>query len=451
MSSTQSTSSSFSAAGADPGRLLFSKIAWRLMPFLFACYLVAQIDRMNVAFAKLEMLDNLGFSEAVYGVGAGVFFIGYFLFEVPSNLLLRRYGAHRWIARIMISWGAVSACMMFVQTPLQFYVMRFLLGVAEAGFFPGVIYYLTDWFTREYRARITAILMTAIAVSGVIVGPISGAILHSMGGHGGIAGWQWLFLLEGVPSVVLGVVTLFWLPPSPARATFLSQGEKQLLAARIAEERTTVDDVPVRSLLLSPRLWIFSALYASYGMSFFRLRLLAADHHQVVGSQGPTFDRAAISHSLGCRRYRHVHGRGLGGPPPEPTAGAHRAFASRSHRLGSKPGRIGQCPAFAGRAQSGDVRLDGIAAGVLESPDRRLARRRERDSDRHHHLHRQSAGPLFSLYRRLDKDGHGSYGLGNVHVRSSVPCRGDFACDSVRKQNPRCEMKSRTDSLDQGD
>ncbi|MFT0172602.1 MFS transporter [Paraburkholderia mimosarum] len=269
MSSTQSTSSSFSAAGADPGRLLFSKIAWRLMPFLFACYLVAQIDRMNVAFAKLEMLDNLGFSEAVYGVGAGVFFIGYFLFEVPSNLLLRRYGAHRWIARIMISWGAVSACMMFVQTPLQFYVMRFLLGVAEAGFFPGVIYYLTDWFTREYRARITAILMTAIAVSGVIVGPISGAILHSMGGHGGIAGWQWLFLLEGVPSVVLGVVTLFWLPPSPARATFLSQGEKQLLAARIAEERTTVDDVPVRSLLLSPRLWIFSALYASYGMSFF--------------------------------------------------------------------------------------------------------------------------------------------------------------------------------------
>lgn len=269
MSTPQGTPVGRVADTRESDRALFGKIAWRLMPFLFVCYLIAQVDRMNVAFAKLEMLDALGFSETVYGLGAGIFFIGYVLFEVPSNMLLKRYGAHRWIARIMISWGAVSAGMMFVHTPMQFYVMRFLLGVAEAGFFPGVIYYLTDWFTREYRTKMTAIFMTAIAVAGVVVGPVSGAILHSLGGHRGIDGWQWLFLIEGVPSVLLGVLTLFWLPPSPERATFLSAAEKTRLAELVDGERVGVANVPFRQVLASSRVWILSGIYGCYGMSFF--------------------------------------------------------------------------------------------------------------------------------------------------------------------------------------
>ena len=207
------------------------------MPFLFVCYLFAQVDRMNIAFAKLDMLDDLGFSEAVYGLGAGVFFIGYVLFEVPSNMLLRRYGAHRWLARIMVSWGLVSAGMMFVQTPMQFYIMRFLLGMAEAGFFPGVIFYLTGWFTREHRGRMTAAFMTAIAVAGVVVGPVSGAVLHHFHELGGYAGWQWLFLIEGVPSVLLGLATLYCLPVSPERARWLTPQEAGRLNALLQAER----------------------------------------------------------------------------------------------------------------------------------------------------------------------------------------------------------------------
>ena len=253
----------------DADRKLFRKAAWRLMPFLFVCYLFAQVDRMNIAFAKLDMLDDLGFSEAVYGLGAGVFFIGYVLFEVPSNMLLRRYGAHRWLARIMVSWGLVSAGMMFVQTPMQFYIMRFLLGMAEAGFFPGVIFYLTGWFTREHRGRMTAAFMTAIAVAGVVVGPVSGAVLHHFHELGGYAGWQWLFLIEGVPSVLLGLATLYCLPVSPERARWLTPQEAGRLNALLQAEREGVDDTPVRQALRGARLWILSGIYACYGMSFF--------------------------------------------------------------------------------------------------------------------------------------------------------------------------------------
>ncbi|MDR3098813.1 MAG: MFS transporter [Paraburkholderia sp.] len=254
---------------ADMRRALFGKIAWRLMPFLFLCYLIAQVDRMNIAFAKLQMLDDLGFSELVYGMGAGVFFVGYVLFEVPSNLLMKRYGARRWIARIMISWGAVSAGTLFVHTPAQFYTMRLLLGVAEAGFFPGIIYYLTDWFPRAWRTRMTAIFMTAIAVAGVTVGPVSGVILHSMNGLHGLAGWQWLFVIEGVPSIVLGLATLAWLPASPQQARFLSADEKAQVHALIEAERATVRKVRVGQVLARPLVWVFSAIYGCYGVSFF--------------------------------------------------------------------------------------------------------------------------------------------------------------------------------------
>jgi ACS family tartrate transporter-like MFS transporter len=187
----------------DEGQVL-AKIRRRLIPFMFLLYIVSYVDRVNVGFAALQMNQDLGLSASVFGLGAGIFFIGYFLFEVPSNLIMERIGARLWIARIMVSWGLVSAGMMFMKGATSFYALRFLLGLAEAGFFPGMILYLTYWFPRRDHARAIALFMTANATAGVVGGPISGALL-TMHGLGGLAGWQWLFLLEGVPAVVLGV------------------------------------------------------------------------------------------------------------------------------------------------------------------------------------------------------------------------------------------------------
>jgi MFS family permease len=250
-------------------KALFKKIAWRLMPFLLICYLVAQVDRMNVSFAKLQMLDELKFSESIYGLAAGVFFIGYVLFEVPSNILLRKYGAHRWIARIMVSWGIVTVGMMFVSTPMQFYVMRFLLGVAEAGFFPGVIFYLTYWFPKAQRTKMTAIFMTAIALSGVIVGPISGWILQNLHSFHGYSGWQWLFIIEGVPAVLLGICCLFYLPSDPQRSAWLSAEEKTQLSELLSQESRAHVELPLREVLRGPKVWLLSGIYGCYGISFF--------------------------------------------------------------------------------------------------------------------------------------------------------------------------------------
>ena len=201
----------------------YRKVAKRLIPFLLLCYVVAYLDRVNVGFAKLQMLTDLKFSEEIYGLGAGIFFIGYFLFEVPSNVILHKVGARVWIARIMISWGILSACMMFVTTPTMFYVVRFFLGVAEAGFFPGIILYLTYWYPAHRRAKQTAYFMTAVALSGIIGGPLSGWILRDFGGMNGWAGWQWMFLIEGIPSVVIGIVVLFFLDDRIAHAKWLTR------------------------------------------------------------------------------------------------------------------------------------------------------------------------------------------------------------------------------------
>src|SRR5215475_5412704 len=176
----------------------YAKVTLRLLPFLFMCYVFAYLDRVNVGFAKLQMLSDLKFSETIYGLGAGIFFIGYFLFEVPSNLIMYRVGARVWIGRIMITWGILAILMMFVKTPSQFYVLRFLLGAAEAGFIPGILFYLTYWFPAQHRGRISAMFLTGIPISGVIGGPLSGWIMQAFSGHHGLAGWQWLFLLEGL-------------------------------------------------------------------------------------------------------------------------------------------------------------------------------------------------------------------------------------------------------------
>jgi len=187
---------------ADVERATLAKVTRRLLPFLFLLYIVCFLDRVNVGFAALQMNQDLGFSPAVYGFGAGVFFLGYVLFEVPSNLILARMGARVWIARIMITWGLLAAAMMLVRGPLSFYGLRFLLGVAEAGFFPGIIYYVSSWFPAAERARAIARFMIAIPLSSVVGGPVSGALL-GLNGRLGLAGWQWLFLLEGLPAVVL--------------------------------------------------------------------------------------------------------------------------------------------------------------------------------------------------------------------------------------------------------
>jgi len=223
------------AGSPEFGKATYAKITWRLIPFLFLLYILAYLDRVNVGFAKLQMATDLKFSDTVYGWGAGSFFIGCFFFEVPSNVILHKVGAKIWIARIMIVWGAISAAM-YTSNQLIFYLLRFLLGVAEAGFFPGIILYLTFWYMRTHRAKMVGGFMTAIALAGVIGGPISGWIPGNMAGVSGLKGWQWLFLLEGLPSVVVGVLVLFFLDDGPAKAKWLSDDEKALVLRRLDEE-----------------------------------------------------------------------------------------------------------------------------------------------------------------------------------------------------------------------
>lgn len=256
-----------------------AKTRRRQIPFLFLLYIVAYLDRINVGFASLQMNRALGFSATTYGLGAGIFFISYVLFEVPSNMILARVGARLWIARIMISWGIVSSAMMFVRSAESFYVLRFLLGLAEAGFFPGIIFYLTQWFPSAERARTVAAFMTATLVAGVVGGPISGALL-SLDGRSGLAGWQWLFLIEGVPAVALGFVVLRVLTEKPAEAAWLSDEERTALIASLAEgfDRGSADG-GAGAALRDSRTWLMAAVYFTipvtlYGIGFWLPQML---------------------------------------------------------------------------------------------------------------------------------------------------------------------------------
>ncbi|WP_175923236.1 MFS transporter [Burkholderia latens] len=247
----------------------YRKVSWRLTPLLLLCYVVAYLDRVNVGFAKLQMASDLNLSDTVYGLGAGIFFFGYFLFEVPSNIILHKVGARVWIARIMATWGVISILTMFVTTPAMFYVMRFLLGVAEAGFFPGVILYLTYWYPAHRRGRMTTFFMTAVALSGVIGGPISGFILKAFNGVSGWHGWQWLFLLEGIPSVLAGVLVFFALDDRIANAKWLTDDEKALLARNVDAEEATKEDLPLGTVMSSPRVWLMALIYFSFVMGLY--------------------------------------------------------------------------------------------------------------------------------------------------------------------------------------
>jgi D-galactonate transporter len=252
---------------------LYRKIAWRIMPIILICYIVAYIDRVNVGFAKLQMVGDLKFSDGVYGFGAGIFFLGYFLFEVPSNLILHKAGARVWICRVLVTWGIVSGCTALVRTPTEFYAARLLLGIAEAGFFPGMILYLTYWFPSHRRAQMVAILLAGSAISGIVGGPVSGYILHYCSGILGVRGWQWLFILEAAPAVVLGVVILFCLDDRVAGANWLSAEEKAVVVAEIGEEANAKTHHTTLSVFISPRIWLMGAIYfgiemGSYAVGF---------------------------------------------------------------------------------------------------------------------------------------------------------------------------------------
>jgi MFS transporter, ACS family, tartrate transporter len=221
------------------GASAMNKAFWRILPLILLAYLFAYMDRVNVSFAAAQMNEDLKFSATIYGLGGGLFFLGYALFEIPSNLMLVRFGARKWIARIMITWGLLSAAMMFVETPLQFYILRFLLGVAEAGFYPGVIFYFSGWFPPCHRSRAVSRFFIASPLASVVMGAISGRLL-GLDGQGGLHGWQWLFLVQGLPTVLVGLAVLRFLPEAPAEAMWLTRPEKDWIHSELAREQARI-------------------------------------------------------------------------------------------------------------------------------------------------------------------------------------------------------------------
>ncbi|HEX7893162.1 MAG TPA: MFS transporter [Terriglobales bacterium] len=267
-----SAPSNLSSAAVDLEPVVVRKLLLRLLPFLFLLYVVNYLDRINVGFAALQMRTQLGFSNEVFGTGFGIFFWGYMVLQVPSNLAMARVGARRWMALIMVVWGIVSTCMIFVRTPHGFYAMRFLLGAAEAGFFPGIVLYLKNWFPASARARAVAIFMTANPLAGVVGGPISGSLLNLH--HFGLAGWQWMFILEGGPAILLAVVVLFTLKDEPNDAVWLQEHEKSWLIAVLEAERQHQEKISssdIGGAFLNWRIWLLTVVYfgltaSAYGL-----------------------------------------------------------------------------------------------------------------------------------------------------------------------------------------
>jgi sugar phosphate permease len=275
-----STTASRAARPAPPDaglvESLYSKVGWRILPLLLISYMVAYLDRINIGYAQLQMKQTLPFGDAVYGLGAGIFFVGYFLFEVPSNLLLAKIGARKTLLRIMVLWGIVAAAMMFVTTPTQFYSARFLLGVFEAGFFPGIILYFTYWYPSVRRGQVIAIFMSATTIMSVLAGPLCGATLKYLDGINGWYGWQWLFLAQGLPAVVLGLAVYFWLDDTPAAARWLTASEKNLLRHNLEHDEKDIEgesDKTLWQMLRDPKVYLLALVYflllgATYTMVF---------------------------------------------------------------------------------------------------------------------------------------------------------------------------------------
>ncbi|UWF67977.1 MULTISPECIES: MFS transporter [unclassified Brucella] len=254
--------------------ITYRKVAFRIIPLLMICYIIAYLDRVNVGFAKLQMSEELGFSEAIYGLGAGLFFIGYFFFEIPSNILLHKLGARLWIARIMITWGLLSALFAFVQTEWQFYILRFLLGAAEAGFYPGVILYLTYWFPSHRRGKMFALFQAGSPAAGIFGNPLSGWIMDRFHDTAGWQGWQWMFVLEAIPAVVLGVVILLYLDNSVKAAKWLTEEEKAIISRDIeADSKGKAASHSLMSLVKNPMLWVMTLIYFCFVMGQYGLTL----------------------------------------------------------------------------------------------------------------------------------------------------------------------------------
>lgn len=280
---TTSVAPPVSPSTLDPASSVYRKVFWRIVPFLMLCYVIAYLDRVNVGFAKLQMGQDLGFSETVFGLGAGIFFAGYFLFELPSNLLMNKIGARIWIARIMITWGLISAAFVYVSTPAGFYFMRFLLGAAEAGFYPGVILYMTYWFPAHRRARIIAVFMSAIPVAGIFGNPLSGWIMDAFQSSAGLHGWQWMFLIEAIPAVLVGAAVIFLLDNSIEKARWLSPDEKRYLQNEVDKDRQHGETGPhsVAAVFNDGRIWMMCLIYfafvmGQYGLTFWMPTLVEA-------------------------------------------------------------------------------------------------------------------------------------------------------------------------------
>lgn len=250
---------------------LYAKMAWRIMPLFMISYIIAYLDRVNIGFAKLQMMGDLKFTDSIYGLGAGIFFVGYFIFEIPSNIILHKLGARLWLCRILITWGVVSGSTALVKTPWEFYTCRFLLGIAESGFFPGVVLYLTYWFPSNRRAKMMAFLMSGNPISGIVGGPLSGYILHHFARSPRLAGWQWLFLIEAVPAVILGFILYFYLDNRLPDAKWLSSQEKDIVTSEIHEESLSKTHRTITSALTSPRVWLMCTILFSIGMGSYAI------------------------------------------------------------------------------------------------------------------------------------------------------------------------------------
>jgi D-galactonate transporter len=275
------------AVAAPAEHVVYRKIAWRLIPFLLLCYMLATIDRFNIGFAKLQFLHDLKLDDAAYGIAAGVFSIGYVAFEVPSNLLLERVGVRRTLLRIMALWGMVTCLLMFAQSALHLYILRFLLGVAEAGFFPGILLYLTYWFPDRLRGRMTSLFVMAVPVGGIISGPLSGWVMAQFQGVAGYHGWQWLFLTEGAPAVLCGVVAYFYLSDNAAKAPWLSDEEKNWVLADLAADRQSRPQQKgsFRDALRDPKVYLLAFIYFAYFCSLNTILLWAPTVLKAVSGQ----------------------------------------------------------------------------------------------------------------------------------------------------------------------
>ncbi|MDU9394164.1 MFS transporter [Pseudomonas sp. zfem002] len=279
-----------------------STVTWRLMPLLLVCYLFAHLDRINIGFAKMQMSTDLHFSDTVYGLGAGLFFIAYALFGVPSNMALDRVGPRRWIATLMVVWGALSTSMLLVESASGFYVLRFLLGVAEAGFFPGILVYLNRWYPARRRAGITALFAIAVPMAGVVGGPLSGGILELFHDAAGLRGWQWMFLLEGAPVIVLGLVVLKCLPDSFDSVDWLSTEQKRDLREQLAQEETRKPINSFGGILGDARVWLLVAVYCAVMLAVNTLAFWMPTliHGAGIGSDGRVGLLSAVPYLAGC-------------------------------------------------------------------------------------------------------------------------------------------------------